>query len=256
MFKKPLFFSTVLLTLVATLPVLCMAHYPWINMQSYQAREGRPANLTIGWGHVFPMDGFMSQDRIEELVILTPDGSKTEVEAKSDLEFASATSLAAGSHLVFGQPKSGYWTRTATGGRRQSKEDLDNVLGCSFSVNTMKAVLNVGDAVGAVDHAVGHPLEIIPMANPGTLRVGDYLPIRILLSGKPYSGFFHATHEGFSSQSDVFAYTARTDADGNGRLRLLNRGRWLVKVEHQEDYPDSNICDIRTYRGTLTFGVD
>ncbi|WP_031387185.1 DUF4198 domain-containing protein [Desulfonatronum thiodismutans] len=238
------------------LPILAQAHYPWLNMQQYQLPENRTANLTIGWGHAFPYDGFMKQDRVEDLYILAPSGTKVDVEAKSELEFASVNPLESGAYLVVGQPKGGYWTRTATGGRSQPKSGLDNVIGCSFSVNTMKAVLNVGDADGNVDAVVGHPLEIVPLANPATLKTGGYLPIRVLLNDEPYNGFFNATYAGFSSESDVFAYTARTNADGEGRLRILNRGIWLIKVEHQEAYPDPGVCDTRTYRGVLTFEVD
>lgn len=237
-------------------PILAQAHYPWLNLQRYTLDAGRSANLTIGWGHAFPDDGFMKKDRLEELYILSSDGTKFNTEAKSELEFASVTPLEAGAYLVVGQQKGGYWTRTAMGGRSQSKAGLDNVINCSFSVNTMKAVLNVGNTGGKVDTVVGHHLEIMPLVNPITLKVNDYLLIRVLLNGKPYNGTFNATFAGFSSESDVFAYTAKTDGEGNGRLRILNRGLWLIKVEHQEPYPKLNTCDTRTYRAVLTFQVD
>ncbi|GAB6058508.1 DUF4198 domain-containing protein [Desulfonatronum parangueonense] len=253
---RNVFASAVMLVLLACLPGTGLAHYPWINMQRYQIQEDRPANLTIGWGHAFPYDGFMGRDRVEELYILAPDGSKVEIDAKSELEFVSAQPLGAGAYLVSGEAVAGYRTRTTTGFVRESKAGLDNAINCSISFNTMKAVLNVGDAVGNVDAVVGHPFEIVPLANPATLKTGDYLPIRVLLNGEPYSGFFNATYAGFSSEPDVFAYTARTNAEGEGRLRILNRGIWLIKVEHQEPYPDLDVCDTRTYRGVLTFEVD
>ena len=256
MTKKSTALSMSALVFLLCLPALVLAHYPWINMQNYQAREGRPANLTIGWGHAFPYDGFMKQDRIEELYILAPDGSKIEIEAASDLEFASTQPLGAGSYLVSGEAVSGYRTRTTTGYVRESKAGLDNAISCSISSNTMKAVFNVGNAEENVNTVVGHPMEILPLANPATLKVGDYLPIRVLLNGEPYNGFFNATYAGFSSESDVFAYTAKTNAEGEGRLRILNRGIWLIRVEHQEPYPDLDVCDTRTYRGVLTFEVD
>jgi len=256
MSKKHFVLSILVAAVLALLPVLAQAHYPWLNMQRYQLQENKTANLTIGWGHVFPHDEFLKQDRVEELYILAPDGSKIEIEAKSELEFASAKPLEPGSYLVVGKPKSRHWTRTATGGFPQPKTGLDNVISCSFSVNTMKAVLNVGDSSENVDRIVGHPLEIVPLVNPTTLRAGDYLPIRILLNGEPYHGFFNATYAGFSTEPDVFAYTARTNADGNGRLRILSQGIWLIYVEHQEPYHDLAVCDTRTYRGVLTFLVD
>ncbi|GAB6057560.1 DUF4198 domain-containing protein [Desulfonatronum parangueonense] len=238
------------------LPVLAQAHYPWINMQRYQALPNSPVNLTIGWGHAFPYDEFLKQDRVEELYILAPGGTKIEIEAKSDLEFASVRPLRTGSYLVVGQPKSGYRTRTTTGYARGSKAGLDNAISCSISFNGMKSILNVGDADGNVDTVVGHPLEIVPLVNPATLKVNDYLPIRVMLNGEPYDGFFYATYAGFSTEEDVFAYTARTNANGEGRLRILSQGIWLIYVEQEGPYPDADVCDTRTFRGVLTFQVD
>ncbi|PTN38768.1 DUF4198 domain-containing protein [Desulfonatronum sp. SC1] len=256
MTKRRTAFSVSALVFLISLPVLCLAHYPWINMQRYQVQQNSPVNLTIGWGHAFPYDDFLKQDRLEELYLLAPDGTKVDIEAKSDLEFASVRPLRAGSYLVVGQPKSGYRTRTTTGYARRSKAELDNAISCSISFNGMKSVLNVGDADGNVDTVVGHPLEIVPLVNPETLKVNDYLPIRVVLNGEPFNGFFNATYAGFSTEEDVFAYTARTNTNGEGRLRILNQGIWLIYVEHQEPYPDLDMCDTRSYRGVLTFQVD
>jgi hypothetical protein len=184
--------------------------------------------------------------------------------------------LNAGHILIAGQPFAGYRTRTDTGYVRQPKTGLDNAIDCSITVNTMKSVLNVGDMGGAlggtgshprnmksfckfgkrVDKIVGHPLEIVPLINPIALKVNDYLPFQVLQDGQPYTGFFTATYAGFSSEDDVFAYTAQTDEEGNGRLRILSRGIWLIKVESQEPYPDTSVCDTRKYRAVLTFHVD
>jgi len=85
---------------------------------------------------------------------------------------------------------------------------------------SMKAILSVGEEQGAVDSKVGHPLEIIPMANPAELSAGDYLPIQLLLHGKPYKGKIFATYMGFSTEKDVFAYTSKTDRQGRGQVSV------------------------------------
>lgn len=249
------FISSVIILLLS-LPVYALAHYPWINLQKYNLAADKEAKLTIGWGHTFPYEGFMNPDRLDEIFIFGADNAKISLNVENTLEFVSASSLKTGSYVVGAKSKSGYHTRTTQGSKRQSKEGLDGVISCSYSSNSMKSVLNVGQAAEKVDQVVGHPLEIIPLANPAALKVGDYLPIRVLLEGKPYEGYFYATYAGFSTRAEVFAYAAETDGGGQGELRILHPGTWLIKVEHKESYPDLNVCDTRVYRAALTFQID
>lgn len=254
--KKNLLFSVIAVSIVLIFPVICRAHYPWLNLRQYTLEKSGTINLTIGWGHIFPGDGLMDSDRVDELYIIFSDGSRIDVEAKSEQEFASVLPVEKGAGMVAGQTKGGYWTRTTRGGHSRSKIGLESVIGCSFSVNTMKALFDVGSAGGKVDMVVGHPLEIIPLVNPATLEINDYMPIRILLNGKAFKGTFNATYAGFSMEENAFAYTAETNAEGHGRLPILSSGIWMIKVEHQEPYPDTEVCDTRTYRALLTFQVD
>lgn len=233
------------------------AHFSWLNIQRYMMQENSNVALTAGWGHLFPFDGFLVQDHVEDLFVLAPDDSKIAMKATSELEFASEAPLAkAGTHIVAGQRKTGFYTKTTNGGMRQSKIGLDNVISCSLSTNSMKAIVTVGVAGGKADATVGHPLEIAPLADPANLKIGDYLPLRVLLNGQPHSTSFNATYAGFSMEPNVYAYAAKTDDEGKGRLRILAPGMWLIRVEYQEPYHDLNECDVRTYVATLTFQID
>ncbi len=174
----------------------------------------------------------------------------------SELEFEPENNLSKpGSYIVAAKRKTGFYTKTTQGGKRQSKKGLSNVISCSLSHMSMKAILSVGEEQGAVDSKVGHPLEIIPMANPAELSAGDYLPIQLLLHGKPYKGKIFATYMGFSTEKDVFAYTSKTDRQGRGKIRILQPGIWLIKAEHIEPYPNQDECDVEKFIATLTLEV-
>ena len=174
----------------------------------------------------------------------------------SDLEFQPENNFSKpGSYLIVAKRKTGFYTKTTQGGKRQSKEGLKNVIKCSRSQMCMKAIINVGDGQGKVDSKVGHPLEIIPLANPAELKAGDYLPVQVLLHGKPYNDKIFATYMGFSTEKDVFAYTSKTDRQGKGRIRILQPGVWMIKVEHQQPYPDQDVCDVESFIATLTLEV-
>lgn len=248
--------TAVLLGLSGLFCSQALAHFPWINLTDYTPDTGKAVTMSIGWGHNYPLGGFLKSEDLEDNFILAPDGTKTPMASTSILEFATKESLAKpGAYIIAAKRKPGFYTKTTEGGKRQSKVGLKNVIKCSYSQMCMKAIVNVGDGKGQVDATVGHPLEIIPLKNPADLRAGDYLPILVLLHGKPFTGRIFATYMGFSPEKDVFAYTTKTARNGKGMIRILQPGIWLLKAEHEDHYPDQKKCDVESYIATLTFEV-
>ena len=232
------------------------AHYPWINLADYTPEEGRSLKLTIGWGHSFPLDGFLKNDALENIYVQDSKGKKMTLEASSELEFQSEGGMSEpGAYIVAAKRKTGFYTKTTEGGKRCSKKGLKNVIKCYHSHNCMKAIANVGEGKGKVDARVGHPMEIIPLINPADLRAGDYLPVQVLLKGEPFKGKIYATYVGFSTEKDTFAYTTSTNKKGKGKIKILHSGVWMIKADHEEPYPDQSECDVESFVATLTFEV-
>jgi uncharacterized GH25 family protein len=233
------------------------AHYPWMNLSSYSANTGSNIQINIGWGHNYPLGSFMKHEDLENIVLKSAAGEEVPLKPRNELELETAEGLSSpGTYIAAAQRQPGFYTRTTDGAKRESKEGLENALSCSYSESNMKSVLIVGDEPGKIStEAMGQSMEIIPQENPGVLRAGDYLPVKVLLKGEPYSGKIYATYMGFSTESDVFAYTANTNRDGLGKIRILQPGIWMMKVEHQEPYPDQDICDVAYYRNILTLEI-
>jgi len=236
---------------------LALAHYPWINADNYTPHTGEIPKLTIGWGHRYPLGSFLRMEDVENMTLRDPSGQEVPLQAVDSAEFNPGEVLEkAGIYTVAALRKSGFYTKTTEGGKRQSKEGLKNVIKCSSSHMGTKALLAVGDAAIDMDiKPVGHPLEIIPRMNPAALRAGDDLPVQVLLKGEPYSGRIFATYMGFSTEKDVFAYTAKTDKEGMGKIRILQPGIWLIKAEYEEPYPDQKVCDVESFSATLTLEI-
>lgn len=172
------------------------------------------------------------------------------------MEFQSEESISKpGAYIVAAKRKAGFYTKTTEGGKRRSKKGLKNVIKCSHSHMCTKAVVNVGEKGGEVDTRIGHPIEIIPLANPADLRVGDYLPVQVLLKGKPFKGEIYATYVGFSTEKNTFAYATSTNKKGKGKIKILHSGVWMIKADHEEPYPDQSECDVESFVTTLTFEV-
>jgi len=243
-----------LLTLFAT-PV--HAHYPWINASDYTPETGSSLKMTLGWGHAYPLAGFLKKEAVETLEIAGPGKIAPELVFASDLEIESKDSLTApGAYIVAATRKAGFYTKTTQGGKQASKKNLKKVIKCSLSHMCMKAIVNVGEGTGKVDTRIGHPMEIIPLKNPGQLRAGEYLPVQVLYNGTPFKGHIFATFAGFSTEKETFAYATKTDKSGRAKIRILQPGVWLIKASHEQAYPDLTECDVESFIATLTFEVN
>ncbi|WLE96180.1 MAG: DUF4198 domain-containing protein [Candidatus Electrothrix communis] len=232
-------------------------HYPWVNADSYSRHTGETPKINIGYGHGYPLGSFLQQEDLEGMDLLDPAGQKIPLKAANVIEYETEEALSEpGIYTVAAERKTVFYTKTTEGWKKQSKEGLKNVLRCVRSHKSTKGLLAVDAEDAAVNKdAVGHPLEIIPQANPASLKAGDYFPVQLLLRGKPYKGKIFATYMGFSTEKDVFAYTAKTDQEGMGSIRILQPGVWLIKAEYEEPYPDQNVCDVESFSATLTLEV-
>lgn len=248
-----LFFLFLSTMLFAATPAF--AHFAWLGLSDYTPKKGAKLKGTVGWGHSFPLEGFLSRNRLENFSILGQEKEEKEVLFSSPLEWESEEGLTTeGGYVVTAERKPGFYTKTTKGGRSASKQDLEGVISCSYSHMSMKAVASQG-AVGEVSQVVGLPIEIVPLDNPASLKQGDYLHVRILLHGEPYRGEVYGTYAGFSTDSNTYAYVTTTDTQGYGRIRLLQPGLWLLKTSHETPYPDSEECDVEKFITSLTFAV-
>jgi Domain of unknown function (DUF4198) len=88
----------------------------------------------------------------------------------------------------------------------------------------MKTVVAVGDAStdGSAAEPVGLALELVPLANPSTLRTGDTLRLRLLKDGRALGGLaVAATHAGATRRFET------TNAEAEVAFTLDRPGPWL-----------------------------
>jgi uncharacterized GH25 family protein len=232
------------------------AHYPWLNITDYTPAPGESIKMTIGWGHRYPLAGFLKKDSLESLKIIGHGKTNPGLTFVSDLEIESEESISEpGAYIVAATRKASFYTKTTQGNKGCSKKNLKNVISCSFSHMCMKAIVNVGEGTGNVDVNAGHPMEIIPLKNPIDLRSGDYMPVQVLFNGKPFQGDIFATFAGFSTEENAFAYACKTDKQGKGKIKILQPGVWMIKANHEEPYADKSECDMESFVATLTFEI-
>jgi uncharacterized GH25 family protein len=235
------------------------AHDMWLEVRDYTPMVDEEITMTLASCHHLPARSFMNKKGLEEIYVLDQEGNKLGIKAYSDIEFKVEKPLKKkGTYMVVAKKKGGFSTKTTEGYKRgHTKKGLKNVIACTYSEKYAKAVVNAGEAGGSIfSKVLGQDLEIVPLKDPGTLGQGDYLPIKVLLKGKPLSsGQVFATYVGFSTEKNTFAYATKTDKNGIAKIKMLQSGVWMIKISHAEHYPDPMECDQYKFGSTLTFEI-
>ena len=250
--------------LVAMVSSNAYAHYCWINVDNYSPKVDEEVVISIGYGHRFPVDDvFKKAEDIESFYLVDPEGKILPLEVKTQGEGeekqVSPVKIRlkrSGTYLIIFEKKSKFLTKTTEGWKYQSKKGLRNVIKSYWSEGSAKAIINVDQISGNFfQKEINKRYQVIPLDNPGKLKEGDYLSVKVLLDGKPYSTKVFATYAGFSTEKETFAYTTQTDKEGIVKIKILKSGAWLIKARDEIPYPDPEEADVYSFTSSLTFEI-
>ena len=126
----------------------------------------------------------------------------------------------------------------------------------------VKTLIHVGGrSTDTWSQRLGHPVEIVPLADPFELRVGDTLAALVLVDGEPFAGqLVYAGYEGYrppggtSEAGGRDAQEARSDVNGVIRFDITRPGRWYLRLIHMTPSGEEGI-DYESNWATLTFTV-
>ncbi|MEW6094985.1 MAG: DUF4198 domain-containing protein [bacterium] len=247
------------------------AHTLWINAADYRLefhpKYGAKTNVYFGWGHRYPVDDFLSQEKLEDFYLIEPNGKNIKLEPNPGGFLATQINFKqpGGLYIVAASIKPGFYTTYV------DKGEIHHELGPKIGVKGVvilslyyeqyaKSLIKVGEAEdNSFSKPVGHRLEIIPLKDPYKLHGcgGHFLPVKIIFEGKPAKYCkVYATYMGFSTGDD-FAYATSTDGEGIAKIRLIHWGHWLIKTDMKLPAPDDlkDKCNELHYTATLTFEV-
>lgn len=243
------------------------SHTLWINATDYfpelHPKYGGQTIIYFGWGHHYPVDGFLSQESLQDFYLIGPKGDKTELKPNSTGFLETKINFQqSGMYIVSAVKKPGFYTMYVENGEIHHKigpkTGLKGVILSLYYEQYAKCLINVGKIEDdSFQRPIGHKLEIIPLKNPYKLSYGEFLPIKVLFEGKPLSYCkVYATYMGFSTGDD-FAYATSTDGEGIANIRIIHWGPWLIKASVNFPAPDElkDKCNEMHYTATLTFEV-
>ena len=118
----------------------------------------------------------------------------------------------------------------------------------------VKAILQVGDTrTDAFGTVLGYPAEIVPLANPYRLVVGDTIAVRCLVDGKAVARQLVIAGGERDGQA-IADVRARSDPDGVARFALRAPGKWYIKFIHMIPVSGDSV-NYESKWATLTFQV-
>lgn len=119
----------------------------------------------------------------------------------------------------------------------------------------IKTLLQVGDKRdNTYKMKSGLRLDITPLENPYSKKIGDTLPFQVKFDGKPLAGrIIFADNRDAENISKVKMIT---DVEGKVTVKLDRKGIWLVRlVVMQRCQADCGEADWESFWGAFSFGV-
>ena len=256
---------------ICLLSTLACAHTMWMNATEYSPEKyskgahGGGTIVYFGWGHHYPVDGFLTDEFLGEFYSVNPKGKKENLTANPGGFRATELILKEeGGWIACAALKPNYYTMHIDKGKMRHtlgpKTGLRGVILSLYYEQYAKILINVGEAKSnSFLEPVGHKMEIVPLENPYKLCGcgGHFLPVQVLFDGKPARYCqVSATYSGFSTGED-FAYLTSTDGEGIARIRLIHYGPWLVKAEKRmpAEGKFKKKCNELHYTATITFEI-
>ena len=236
-------FAGIILLLCAVQTMPADAHALWINMTDYHppvhGENLAKTKMYMGWGHRFPVDGYVAKEDFNSITLIAPDGKKRNITLETTGFAASELSLSQqGLYFISVERHGSYNTkyRDADGKEHLVKKDmtgLEGVYASTYSQQFAKTLFLVGDEIsGDFSRPLGQKLEIVPLTNPYRIvnNTGGNMTVQVLFEGKPAEHLkLYAKYEGFA-QTDESSCVAMTDRNGVAHIRITHWGPWVIKT--------------------------
>lgn len=160
-----------------------------------------------------------------------------------------------GAAIITGHRLPMLYSQTPKGGADGGRDVNPDATKVTLYEKFAKLILPVGGKADGYNKVAGQRLEIIPMSDIATAKVGDEISFRVLLDGKPAMfDMVYATYSGFSDIPSAWAFCASPVAHGEARVKLTAAGLWNVRVTVQLDEKGKNY-DAVDLKSILTFPV-
>jgi uncharacterized GH25 family protein len=265
--KRAVLTALALLIAVSTLT----AHELFIKLDTYFLEPNSTVRVLLLNGTFALSENSVTADRVVGMALFGPDGlSRLEPEsweAATDTTYVILQTGAPGTYVLGISTVSRLISLDAESFNEYLEHDgIPDVLEARRATGKLgedaveryskhvKAVYQVGERrTAGWSRALGYPAEIVPLANPYRLGVGQELAVRCLIHGEPAANQLVVAGGDLDGQL-IAERQARADDEGVVRLRIDRAGKWYVKFIHMEETEEVGV-DYESNWATLTFEV-
>ncbi len=262
--------ALLLLLLAAALCGPLAAHDLFVVLDRFHVPAGRPIRVALVNGTFALSENVVERERLRAVVLaardstraLTPLGWTERGETTYvDLPAPPAGTMALGVSLhpatitLAGEDFDAYLVEEGLEAARAERDSL-GIAGDTAReryAKHAKAIVRAGDSTsGDWATVLGFPAELVPLADPTTLKAGDTLRVRALVDAAPAVGLaLRAGWRPMRGEGGVLA-PVRTDTAGIAVIPLGAAGRWYVKTIVLERSEEPGV-DYESEWATLTF---
>ncbi len=265
--RRKIFFTFSLLLVFQ----LGLAHEFWLMPARFRVNVGEKVNVKLMVGEHFKGEDWGKKRERTLQVTHWAGKAKTDLTAQatqSDANDLMVEFKSPGTHVVAMQSKNSFIELEGDKFDAYLKEDgIANILAQRTEQGQLgkkarelyqrcaKLLVQVGNKNdNTFQQVVGLPLELVPLANPYQLKVGDRLAVKVLFNGKPLTNHSVRTwHKTDQPETQTTEGVLQTDAQGVATFPLLAKGHWMVSLVRMIPNPDPATADYQSYWASLTF---
>lgn len=259
-------------TLLASLLIAASqihAHDLWVNAENIAADDILKAELA--YGHDFPLAETIPEDRLhifKPLHLTDMNGKSQDLKQEGEnYQYVSAEKLPAGAYWVGAIYQPTFWSKNAEGWKQQNLTEMTDATYCQQAQMFGKKLVIVGDSpvdIAAIRKPIGHQLEIVPLADPTHIKIGEPFPLQILFAGEPLADatvqatsdtFMAKDMDGVEDHREPLAFSNKTGKDGKVNFIPSLEGLWKIAVEHSTPFKDEKTCQESTNASILTIAI-
>ncbi len=258
------------------------AHDRWLVPSKFSTKLGEEVKIEFCVGHGFESEAAPSEWWLTSFYLIDPEGNIKEIvfnynKDKQKSAIGSLKPIKEGTHMVYSVAENIYWVKTKDGKYLQFKDKIEldpslikrTFVGWQYSKTYFKAVHSGGDGYKKI---MNSSIELVPLKDPTSLKVGDFLPLKILTYGKDTKwnvgviAFYKGYPGGLWSYSYFTEYPGELytkegiDKEPVIKIPITHRGYWFVKAFRMMDR--EILCegkygthDAYFFEHTLTFYV-
>jgi uncharacterized GH25 family protein len=234
------------------------AHEFIVTPSAASVKAGAPLTVSVISSHVFMKGEELEKTEDVRVGVLTPaDGKREKVAVRPDeknlIHAGTVSAPTDGTFLVIGKRAGQIWANTPEGDKQVPKK-APGMTNARLIEKFDKTLVNLSPSDDGYKTLIGDRLEIVPLTNPATVKVGDEIAVRVVFDKQPLTAPVFATYDGFSTEENTYAYYTEGRDDGTAKVKITHPGLWMVRVEHKTP-EKTETHDTYVARAVLVFAV-